>query len=338
MSLPASHPRTRPIGMGHLRAFDAVARHLNFRAAAEELSLTQSAVSRQIQALEDEVGTALFLRHTRAVELTSAGTLLLRAAGLSLERIDAAVRQIRQSAGRKSVAITTWASFASMWLIPRLEAFQREHPDIDIRIDATDAAVDLATADVDLALRYAVPQAMAPGAIRLFGEQLTPVASRWLLKEHRIAQLDDLAQVTLIEAGDAHRTRHLEWLTWQRWLDTFAPPVGGGARSKAKARLTPQRWLYFNYASQIVQAALTGQGVALARLPLVAESLANGDLIEPLPQMRLDSPLVYWLVVAPRSVVRPEVKAFCDWLLREAERTRQAIGEVPDPDTVDHMD
>lgn len=338
MSLPVSHPRTRPIGMGHLRAFDAVARHLNFRAAAEELSLTQSAVSRQIQALEDEVGTALFLRHTRAVELTSAGTLLLRAAGLSLERIDAAVRQIRQSAGRKSVAITTWASFASMWLIPRLEAFQREHPDIDIRIDATDAAVDLATADVDLALRYAVPQAMAPGAIRLFGEQLTPVASRWLLKEHRIAQLSDLAQVTLIEAGDAHRTRHLEWLTWQRWLDTFAPPNSGGARGKAKARLTPQRWLYFNYASQIVQAALTGQGVALARLPLVAESLANGDLIEPLPQMRLDSPLVYWLVVAPRSVVRPEVKAFCDWLLREAERTRQAIGEVPDPDTVDHMD
>lgn len=338
MSLPAAHPRTRPIGMGHLRAFDAVARHLNFRAAAEELSLTQSAVSRQIQALEDEVGTALFLRHTRAVELTSAGTLLLRAAGLSLERIDAAVRQIRQSAGRKSVAITTWASFASMWLIPRLEAFQREHPDIDIRIDATDAAVDLATADVDLALRYAVPQAMAPGAIRLFGEQLTPVASRWLLKEHRIAQLSDLAQVTLIEAGDAHRTRHLEWLTWQRWLDTFAPPNSGGARGKAKARLTPQRWLYFNYASQIVQAALTGQGVALARLPLVAESLANGDLIEPLPQMRLDSPLVYWLVVAPRSVVRPEVKAFCDWLLREAERTRQAIGEVPDPDTVDHID
>lgn len=346
MSLPPAHPRTRPIGMGHLRAFDAVARHLNFRAAAEELSLTQSAVSRQIQALEDEVGAALFLRHTRAVELTSAGLLLLRAAGLAMERIDAAVRHIRQSAGRKSVAITTWASFASMWLIPRLEAFQREHPDIDIRIDATDAAVDLATADVDLALRYAVPQAMAPGAIRLFGEQLTPVASPWLLREHPLRQLDDLAKITLIEAGDAHRTRHLEWLTWQRWLEHFAPatPTGTLARgaskaSKApKARLTPQRWLYFNYASQIVQAALTGQGVALARLPLVAESLASGDLIEPLPHMRLDSPLVYWLVVAPRSVVRPEVKAFCDWLLREAERTRLAIGEVPDPDTVDFID
>ena len=344
MQLTSSHPRTRPISAGHLRAFDAVARHLNFRAAAEELSLTQSAVSRQIQALEEEVGTALFLRHTRAVELTSAGSQLLRAAGMALERIDAAVRQIRQSAGRKSVAITTWASFASMWLIPRLEAFQREHPDIDIRIDASDAAVDLSTADVDLALRYAVPQAMPAGAIRLFGEQLTAVASPWLLKEHRIAQLDDLAKVTLIEAGDAHRTRHLEWLTWQRWLDTFAKaapsakPKGTGAPRATKAKFTPQRWLYFNYAHQIVQAALTGQGVALARLPLVAESLASGDLVEPLPQMRLDSPLVYWLVVAPRSVQRPEVKAFCDWLQQQAALTRKAIGDEPDPDTVDHID
>lgn len=341
MQLTASHPRTRPIAAGHLRAFEAVARHLNFRAAAEELSLTQSAVSRQIQALEDEVGTALFLRHTRAVELTSAGNQLLRAAGSALERIDAAVRQIRQSAGRKSVAITTWASFASMWLIPRLEAFQREHPDIDIRIDASDVSVDLSTADVDLALRYAVPQAMPSGAIRLFGEQLTPVASPWLLNTHRIATLDDLAKVTLIEAGDAHRTRHLEWLTWQRWLDHFlsaGTARSGTGKTQAKAKLTPQRWLYFNYAHQIVQAALTGQGVALARLPLVAESLANGDLVEPLPQMRLDSPLVYWLVMAPRSVQRPEVKAFCDWLLKQATETRQAVGDVPDPDTVDHMD
>ena len=323
MQLTTSHPRTRPIAAGHLRAFEAVARHLNFRAAGEELSLTQSAVSRQIQALEDEVGTALFLRHTRAVELTSAGTQLLRATGVALERVDAAVRQIRQSAGRKSVAITTWASFASMWLIPRLEAFQREHPDIDIRIDASDATVDLATADVDLALRYVVPQAAPPGAIRLFGEQLTPVASPWLLKEHRLAQVEDLAKMTLIEAGDAHRTRHLEWLTWQRWLDQFghtAPPgkAPRGAKATVPHKLTPQRWLYFNYAHQIVQAALTGQGVALARLPLVAESLASGALVEPLPHTRMDSPLAYWLLVAPRSTLRPEVKAFCDWLQQQA--------------------
>ncbi|QCB46970.1 LysR substrate-binding domain-containing protein [Hydrogenophaga sp. PAMC20947] len=342
MELTSRHPRSRPISAGHLRAFDAVARHLNFRAAAEELSLTQSAVSRQIQSLEDEVGASLFLRHTRAVELTSAGTLLLRASGPALERIDASVRQIRQSAGRRSVAITTWASFASMWLIPRMEAFQRQHPDIDIRIDASDNAVDLATADVDLALRYAVPSSVPSGAIRLFGEQLTPVISPWLLKERPLRYIEDLAQRTLIEAGDAHRTRHLEWLTWQRWFDTYAPTAapstGARARNADKPKFTPQRWLYFNYAHQIVQAALTGQGVALARLPLVAQSLANGDLVEPLPHTRLDSPLAYWLMRTPRQPERPEVKAFCEWLLQEAAVTREAIGEVPDPDTVDHID
>ncbi|MDZ4102762.1 MAG: LysR substrate-binding domain-containing protein [Hydrogenophaga sp.] len=343
MQLTSSHPRTRPIAAGHLRAFEAVARHLNFRAAAEELSLTQSAVSRQIQALEDEVGTALFLRHTRAVELTSAGSQLLRAAASALERIDASVRQIRQTAGRKSVAITTWAWFASMWLIPRLEAFQRDHPDIDIRIDATDNAVDLATSDVDLALRYAVPQGIPASAQRLFGEQLTPVASPWLLKTQPIKSIEDLSKCALIEAGDAHRTRHLEWLTWQRWLDTFGakPAATTGKRTRASAppaKLSPQRWMYFNYANQIVQAALTGQGVALARLPLVAESLASGALVEPLPHTRLDSPLVYWLMVAPRSAQRPEVKAFCDWLLLQAAATREAIGDVPDPDTIDQMD
>ena len=169
--LPSNtHLRSRPISVGQLRALEAVARHLNFRAAAEELALTQSAVSRQIQGLEDDVGVTLFLRHTRAVELTSAGAQLLRAVLPSLERIDSAVRMIRQSAGRKSVAISTWASFASMWLIPRLEDFQREHPDIDIRIDATDTPVDLETTDVDLALRYSRAVNVPAHAQRLFGE------------------------------------------------------------------------------------------------------------------------------------------------------------------------
>jgi len=219
-----------------------VARHLNFRAAGDEISLTQSAVSRQIQGLEDEVGTALFLRHTRAVELTSAGTLLLRGSGATVERIDAAVRQIRQSVGRKSVAVTTWASFDSMWLIPRLEAFQREHPDIDIRIDASDVPLDLTTVDVDLALRYAAPELMPPHAVRLFGEQLTPVVSPWLLKDRPLRRVEDMAEQTLIEAWDAHRTRHLEWLTWQRWLDSFAPlPRPAQASSARNRAAVPKR-------------------------------------------------------------------------------------------------
>ena len=334
--------RSRPVSVGQFRAFEAVARLLNFRAAAEELSLTQSAVSRQIQALEDEIGAPLFLRHTRSVQLTGAGAQLLRAVDPALDRIDSAVRQIRQGAGRRGVAITTWASFASMWLIPRLEHFQREHPDIDIRIDATDNTVDLATADVDLALRYGAPENAPPNAVRLFGEQLTPVASPWLLQTHPIRTPADLAGVALIEAGDAHRTRHLEWLTWQRWLDThgqITPPRRGSAgRRPAASALQPQRWLYFNYAHQIVQAALTGQGVAMARLPLVAESLASGALVEPLPACRMDSPLAYWLVTGPQRTRRPEVQAFCDWLLLQAAATREAIGDTPDPDTVDLID
>jgi LysR family glycine cleavage system transcriptional activator len=328
MQATQTHLRTRPIGVGQLRAFVAVARNLNFRAAAEELALTQSAVSRQIQALEDEVGVPLFLRHTRAVELTSAGTQLMRTVAPSLEQLDGTVRMIRRSAGRKSVAISTWASFASMWLITRLEAFQTEYPDIDIRIDATDTVVDLDTADVDLALRYTTPDNVQPGAVRLFGEQLTPVASPWLLKAGQpLRRGEDLAHFTLVEAGDSHRHMNLETLSWRRWLETHK-----------LGKVEPKRWMYFNYAHQIAQASLTGQGIALARMPLIADSLASGDLVEVLPHMRLDSPLAYWLVVGPRSAARPEIKAFCAWLLLQAQATRTAIGDVPDPDTVDHFD
>ncbi len=316
---PRAPVRSRPVGLGHWRAFLAVAEHLNFRAAGEALSLTQSAVSRQIQALEDEIGLPLFLRHTRAVELTGAGAQLLRSISPAIERIDASVRLARQTAGRKSVAITTWASFASMWLIPRMEDFQREHPDIDIRIDASDAHLDLETADVDLALRYGLSGPRMQGGVRLFGEQLAVVASPWLLKANGTPQTPaDLARFTLIEAGDAHRTANLEWLSWRRWFDT-----------QRCGQLQPKRWLYFNYAHQIVQAALSGQGLALARMPLIADALASGDLVEVMPGHRLDSPLAYWLLTAPRSRQRPEIEDFCAWLAVEAQRTREAIGEAP---------
>ncbi len=327
-----THLRTRPVQAGYLRAFEAVARHLNFRQAAEEMALTQSAVSRQIQALEEEVGAALFLRHTRAVELTVAGTQLLHAVDHALPRIDAAVRHIRQNAGRRHVSVTTFASFASMWLIPKLEAFQHEHPDIDIRVEATDAAIDLEVADVDVAVRYAPPNRMPAGARRLFGESVTPMASPWLIKSGPpIQQPADLLQHTLIEATDAY-TATLEWLTWARWLDANHLP-----------RTQPKRWLSFNYAYQMVQAALSGQGIVLARPPLVAESLQRGELVEVFPgdkypQTRLVSPLAYWVLTAPRSAHRPEVRAFADWLVAQAVATRSITGEGEDPDLVNDLD
>ena len=314
---PSDHrPRTRPLSAGHLRAFEAVARNLNFRLAAEDLALTQSAVSRQIQSLEDEIGVTLFLRHTRSVELTSAGNDLLGAVVPALERLDSSVRHIRQSAGRKHVSITTWASFASMWLIPRLEDFQNQHPDIDIRIDTTDTVVDLATADTDIALRYTSPGRVAAQGVRMFGEQLAPVASPWLLKDGKsLRSAADLARFTLIEAGDV-RNRNFEILAWQRWFEAHQ-----------RERLQPKRWLYFDYAYQMVQAAIAGQGIVLARMPLIAESLASGDLVEVLPGMRIDSPLSYWRILGPRAGQRPEVNAFCAWLDVQAAATRAAIGE-----------
>lgn len=317
MSAIELRQRSRPLSVGPLRAFQAVARHLNFRLAAEELALTQSAVSRQIQSLEDEIGVALFLRHTRAVELTSAGGDLLAAVVPALERLDGTVRQLRQNAGRRHVTITTWASFASMWLIPRLEDFQDRHPDIDIRIDTSDAIVDLDTVDADLALRYTAPSRVPAHAQRMFGEQLAPVASPWLLQSGKpLASPADLSRFTLIEAGDIHRNRNFEILAWQRWFD--AHRLG---------RMQAKRWLYFDYAYQMVQAAIAGQGIVLARMPLVSESLASGDLVEVLPGMRIDSPLAYWRILRLRTAPRPEVSAFCDWLDTQAAATRAATGE-----------
>jgi DNA-binding transcriptional LysR family regulator len=154
----------------------------------------------------------------------------------------------------------------------------------------------------------------------------SPEARKPSRSQPRIRSPADIANFTLIEAGDAHRT-HLEWLTWRRWFETAG-----------LTREQPPRWLYFNYAYQMVQAALTGQGLVLARSSLIAESLSNGDLVEVLPQHRMDSPMAYWLIVGPRSAQRPEIRAVCEWLMLQSRITRQTVGEVPDPDTVDNID
>lgn len=313
--------RQRKLSVGTIRAFEAVARLLSFRAAADELSLTQSAISRQIRSLEEEVGTALFSRGTRHVELTADGTTLLRAVLPALERLDAGVRQIRHARGRQAVAVTTFASFSSLWLIPRLEAFQRAHPDIDIRVSASDALIDLDDADLALALRYCPPEQAPPGAQRLFGETLTPVISPWLADQVArgeappLARPADLAAHALAEEDST--LPGAEFLSWRRWLQLHGEPS-----------LQPRRWMYLNYTYQQVQAALAGQAVALARVALVAESLARGELVEPFGAAgRIDSPYAYWLIGTRESAERPQVRQFAQWVIEQAALTRQAVGE-----------
>lgn len=315
--------RRRPLPVGTIRAFECVARHLNFSVAAEELHLTQSAVSRQIRGLEDELGAAVFLRGTRHVELTAAGATLLRAVAPSLDRLDAAVRQIRLARGRRAVGVTTFASFASLWLIPRLAAFQKAHPDIDIRVSASDQFVDPETGDaaeIDAGLRYCLPAQAPPGATRLFDDLLSPVVSLWLLEHSRthgppLREPRDLAGHALMEEDDPRPSA--EYLSWSNWL-----------RQQGLATLQPARWLYFNFTHQQIQAALAGQGVALARLPLSIESLARGDLVEPfrhLPGTRVPSPYAYWLVATRASPMPADVQQFCAWIVEEARATRAAI-------------
>jgi len=314
--------RQRPLSLGSLRAFEAVARRLSFSEAADELHVTQSAVSRQIKGLEDELGSPLFSRGTRHVALTTHGSTLLRAVAPWMDRLDASVRQIRQTRGRRVVSVSTFASFASLWLIPQMEAFQRANPDIDIRVSATDALADLNDPELDLVLRYTSRAQAGEGAIRLFGEMMTPAISPWLAAQIRngqappLTQPEDLAQHTLAEEDDARPSA--AYLSWRYWLEHHGQP-----------RLQPRRWLYLNFTYQQVQAALAGQGVALARVPLVAEQLERGELVEPFgPQGRVASPYVYWLIVSPASRERVEVMQFCDWVQARAEGTRKAMGEA----------
>lgn len=310
--------RRRPLAVGPLRAFEAVARRLAFGAAAQELHLTQPAVSRQIKALEDELGAPLFHRGTRHVELTAAGSALLRTVAPLLDRLDATVHQIRHAQARRHVALTTFASFASLWLLPRLAGFQAAHPGIDIRISATDVVADGDDPEVDLALRYCHPKDAPPGAERLFDEWLTPVASPALLAAQPLATASDLLGHTLLEEDD-HRPS-AEFLSWHHWLRRHAPPG-----------LEPQRWVYLNYTYQQIQGALAGQGLALARLALVGESLLRGELVEPFgPAGRVDSPFTYWLVTWPARRQAPEVQAFAEWLRAEAAATRAGMAAVRD--------
>ena len=321
MNVPTRVRSRRPLSLGQLRAFEAVARRLSFSDAAEELFVTQSAISRQIKGLEDELGAALFVRGTRHVELTHSGRVLQRSVESGLGQIDASVRQIRQTRSRKRVSVTTFASFGSLWLLPRIEAFQRQNPDIDIRVSATDELADLDDPELDLSLRYCSPAQAPEGAVRMFGEVLTPVVSRSLFEQigrgqaPPLARAADLAQHTLAEEDDTKTST--EYLSWRRWLTLNGQPA-----------LEPKRWLYLNFTYQQVQAALAGHGVALARVALVFEALQRGELIEPFGEAgRMSSPYLYWLIVSSNGQARPEVTQFRDWVLEQARITRHAIGE-----------
>lgn len=288
-----------------LRVFAAAARHLSFTRAAEELFVTQSAVSKQVIALESALGTRLFERRTRALVLTAAGERLRRSAELAFAEIRGAAAELR-GGDEPTVTLATTQAFASFWLIPRLADFRRRHPGIDIRISADTRLVDLDRGRFDAAVRYLQDRNAPATALRLFGDTVVPVASPALLKTAGpLAKPADLARHVLLAYEDGEQRR--PWLSWSAWLEMAGV-----------ADLRPAGSVAFNQYEPTIRAALDGQGVALATLALVADLLRDGKLIAPLPQ-RFSNPRAYYFLLAERSAASPAVEAFRDWLAHQVE-------------------
>jgi len=289
-----------------LRGFEAAGRRLSFTLAAEELFLTQSALSRQIKALEDALGVLLFERHHRALALTPAGAAFHREVTDLLRLLADAADRVRAGTRSPGLTLSTTVSFASLWIIPRLANFRARHPDVEVYVSADDRVVDLARGDVDIAVRY-LPDAAVPGdAVRLFGERMTPVASARIVKggAFPLRSPADLAHHVLLHLDDPEgRT---PWLDWRSWLASNGQPG-----------LKPAGTLRFRLYDQVVQAAVGGQGVALGRLPMIAEHLRDGRLVAPFAR-KYESARGYFALPAPRVVDRPDVVAFLEWLREEA--------------------
>ena len=289
-----------------LVGFESAARHLSFTKAGEELFLTQSAVSRQIKELEDQLGLALFQRRHRALSLTEAGHQFYAAAAQALSTMRSATDRLRAQAGRKALSVTTTHSFAALWLIPRLAGFTRDHPGVDVRITAETRVQDLERDGLDLALRHGPASLAGPNAVRLFGEKVFPVCSPKLLRKKPLETPQDLKNHVLLQYDDPEG-RH-PWLHWKTWLEV-----------ERMADLKPAATLSFSGYEQIIPAALAGHGVALGRSPLVKDLIRSGELVAPI-KSSADPARAYFAIMSPNAAGRPEVSAFVEWLKGEAAK------------------
>ncbi len=294
--------------LGFFQGFEAAARNLSFTKAAEELFITQSAVSRQIKALEDHLGVRLFERRPRALALTESGQALHRISADVLERLQAATDQLRAVNRTRQLSITTTTGFASLWLIPRLQRFTAAHPDVDVRISATIDTLNLERSLIDLAIRYCRPETVPEGAVKLFGEEMIPVCSRALLRDKArpLKTPQDLAHHTLLHFDYAGaQTMYMDWGTWLTALG-----IGD---------LRPAGALHFSQYEQMIQAAISGQGVALGRQPLMNDLIEAGTLVVPFKQTLVGS-RAYFIIESRLSAGKPHVREFAQWLVAEAGR------------------
>lgn len=297
-----------------LRAFEAAARHESFTRAAEELHVTQGAVSRHVKNLEERLGRSLFLRGPQGLSLTEAGTAYLPAVRDAFDRLAAATELLRRPDGSRVLTVSVSPNFASKWLVHRLGDFAQSHADIDLRVAAQTEHVDLAAGagDVDVGIRHGDGRWTGLHVTRLVGEEVYPVLSPALLAAGPpLATPDDLRHYTLL--------RDLSSNDWPAWLASAGAQGVDGTRGP-----------YFNFTSMALDAAVTGQGVALARRALATHDLLTGRLVRPFAHT-LTSVRGYFVVCLPARADEPKIVRFRDWLLAEALRDREQLARLGRP-------
>ncbi|HYM31969.1 MAG TPA: transcriptional regulator GcvA [Candidatus Cybelea sp.] len=283
-----------------LRAFESAARLMSFTKAAAELNVTQTAVSHQIRRLEEQLGLKLFERHNRALVLTREAQAYLPSVRAAFEDLRRATERLGRRDDQRIVTVTTMASLAVKWLVPRLAAFQEAHPGIEVRISTSTQLVDLRRENVDLAIRYGRGNWPGLRADWLMAEDLFPVCSPALLKGGKpLRSPADLEHHTLLHLGGGGSAED-----WRLWLTAAGQPTEWATRPG----------LTFDLAFMALQAAIDGLGVALGRTAYVEADLAAGRLVAPF-DMRLPAEAGFYVVSPEETANSPKIALFRDWLL-----------------------
>ena len=293
-----------------LQAFEATARYGNYVDAAKELSVTPAAVGQQVRLLETWLGVQLFNRlpsgQNRLV-LTELASLALPDFIEGFNRLNIGIQRIRASSVRNVITVSISQSFVTRWLLPRLENFTKQNPDIDVRLDVTDRLIDIEHGEADIGIRCGSGTWMGLQSIKLMNEEIFPVCSELLLKGKLApSMINEFSNFTLIHDTTMKESGGLP--SWESWFQKF------GLNNQIL-----DRGLQINSSSAVIQAALKGQGIALVRRAFVVDEIKTGQLIRLLPELTWPISWAYYLVGTDESLVKPTTNAFIDWILDEAK-------------------
>ncbi|MCW5620553.1 MAG: transcriptional regulator GcvA [Burkholderiales bacterium] len=298
-----------PVHLNALRAFEASARHQSFSAAAAELHVTPAAVGQLVRTLEEWLGTPLFHRGTSGrVRLvpTEAAERALPEIRAGFDRLALGLERLKERSSNGVLTVTVSPAFAARWLLPRIERFQAACPDTDVRLDTNLKPVDFVAQRIDIGVRYGTGSWPGLVAEKLMDEEVFPVCSPRLLREHgHLQKPGDLARETLIH--DLSMDSHTGFPTWETWLQK------AGVLEVATAR-----GMKINNSAAVLQAAIDARGIALARSVMARDDLATGHLVRLFPEITLVSPLAYYVVYRAECSSLPRLVAFRDWLRKEA--------------------